>query len=78
MMMALKSGELANLEVPDDTYARIRKWLDRAQMSTTQPYLYCYNPLAPDTTEQRGGRRANAHHDLRRVAHAIVFRLATR
>ena len=24
MMMALKSGELANLEVPDDTYARIR------------------------------------------------------
>ncbi len=49
MMMALKSGELADLEVPQDTYQRIRSWLDRAQASPDQPHLYCYNPYAPDT-----------------------------
>jgi hypothetical protein len=57
MMMALKSGELADLDVPPDIYTRIRRWLDRAQLSSDQPYLYCYNPYAPDTLEQRGGRR---------------------
>ena len=36
---------------------RIRQWLDRAQASESQPHLYCYNPYAPDTAEQRGGRR---------------------
>lgn len=56
MMMALKSGELAGLEVPGDTYKRIRTWLDRAQASPSQPYLYCYNPYAPDTPTQRHGR----------------------
>jgi hypothetical protein len=57
MMMALKSGELAKLDVPDDTYQRIEQWLDRAQASPSQPHLYCYNPYAPDTPEQRGGRQ---------------------
>ncbi len=57
MMMALKSGELANLKVPDDTYERIRTWLDKAQASSSQSYLYCYNPFAPNTAQQRGGRR---------------------
>lgn len=56
MLMALKSGELANLNVPTDTYDRMRKWLDRAQVSASVPYLYCYNPYAPDTPTQRQGR----------------------
>jgi hypothetical protein len=58
MMMALKSGELAGLEVPDRTYQRIERWLDDSQQ-TGQPHLYRYNPLAPDTDEQRHGRAAS-------------------
>jgi len=60
MTMALKSGELANLKVPKETYAAIDRWLDRAQASSTQPHLYCYNPFAPDTPEQRAGRKPTA------------------
>lgn len=60
MMMALRSGELANLQVPADTYDKIRQWLDQAQASPTQPHLYRYNPFAPDTDEQRTGRRPSA------------------
>lgn len=56
MMMALKSGELANLKVPKTTYQLIDGWLDKAQASPTEPHLYCYNPYAPDSTEQRAGR----------------------
>jgi hypothetical protein len=56
-MMALKSGELANLDVPDETYNRIRRWLDKSQGSSNDPHLYSYNPYAPDTEEQRHGRR---------------------
>jgi hypothetical protein len=56
MMMALKSGELAGLEVPSETYQKIEKWLDGAQQSRGEPHLYRYNPLAPDTPEQRHGR----------------------
>ncbi|MFO7901680.1 MAG: hypothetical protein R6U98_03380 [Pirellulaceae bacterium] len=58
MMMALKSGDLADLDVPEDTYTEIRQWLDRAQASSSQPHLYCYNPYAPDTPKQRGGRQS--------------------
>jgi hypothetical protein len=58
MMMALKSGELAGLEVPDATYDKIRKWLDRAQ-SPGEPHLYRYNPYAPDTPTQRHGRETS-------------------
>ncbi len=58
MMMALKSGELANLKVDKKTYANIQGWLDRAQASSDQPYLYCYNPYASsDDAEQGGGTR---------------------
>ena len=57
MMMALKSGELANLKVPRETYEGISRWLDSAQASTTQPHLYCYNPFATEVAEQRGGRQ---------------------
>jgi hypothetical protein len=57
MMMALKSGELAELDVPDNTYRLVTQWLDQAQASPQQPHLYCYNPFAPDTPEQKSGHR---------------------
>ncbi|MBC8353351.1 MAG: hypothetical protein H8E66_15235 [Planctomycetes bacterium] len=56
MMMALKSGDLANLEVPTETYARIERWLDAAQGSRSERHKYRYNPYAPDTQTQRHGR----------------------
>lgn len=56
MTMALKSGELAKLEVPQETYGKIQKWLDSAQASSEKPHEYRYNPVAPDTIEQRHGR----------------------
>lgn len=59
MMMALKSGELAGLEVPEETYVKIRSWLDKSQASERERHLYRYNPLAPNTPEQRHGRQAS-------------------
>ncbi|MCA9155635.1 MAG: hypothetical protein KDA38_12640, partial [Planctomycetales bacterium] len=59
MMMALKSGELAGLDVPDETYQRIDHWLDLAQASKNEPHLFRYNPYAPDTPTQRHGRYAS-------------------
>ena len=55
MMMALKSGELAGLEVPQETYHRITEWLDEAQ-DPDRSDLYRYDPYAPDTDAQRHGR----------------------
>ncbi|TWT98364.1 prenyltransferase/squalene oxidase repeat-containing protein [Stieleria varia] len=56
MMMALKSGELAGLEVPQATYDGIDKWLDLARESPERLDRYRYNPYAPDTPQQRHGR----------------------
>ena len=55
MMMALKSGQLSGLEVPDETYEGITRWLELAQ-SPERPDRYRYNPFAPDTPTQRHGR----------------------
>ena len=51
--MALKSGELAGLEVPQETYAGIDKWLELARQSPDREDRYRYNPYAPDTPQQR-------------------------
>ena len=59
MMMALKSGELANLEVPSDVYSKINHWMNQSQASTRDRHLYRYNPHAPDTPTQRHGRKAS-------------------
>jgi len=59
LMMALKSGQLANLDVPKESFEKIEKWLDGSQASSGQRHLYRYNPLAPDTDEQRHGREPN-------------------
>lgn len=58
MMMALKSGELSNLTVPKDTYAKIDKWLAASQKSAAEPHEFRYNPFAADTPEQRHGMTA--------------------
>jgi hypothetical protein len=56
MMMALKSGELANLDVPVETYHKIRQWLDVSDGGDGRGYMFRYDPWAPDTREQRHGR----------------------
>jgi len=58
-MMALKSAELSGLVVPKDTFTKIEGWLDKAQASPEQRYLYRYNPLAPDAPATRRGREVN-------------------
>lgn len=58
MMMALYSGRHADLDVPPETFEKIEDWLDLAQ-APDEPYLYRYNPYAPDTVEQRHGRQAS-------------------
>jgi hypothetical protein len=60
MMMALKSGELAGLDVPRASYEGVRRWLDRSQASENARHLYRYNPLAADTDTQRHGREPSA------------------
>jgi hypothetical protein len=56
MMMALKSGELAGLDVPKTTYQGIERWLEIAKASRERSDRYRYNPYAPDTPAQRHGR----------------------
>ncbi|HEV3136814.1 MAG TPA: hypothetical protein VGZ26_02900 [Pirellulales bacterium] len=54
-LMALKSAELAGLNVRADAYQKVSFWLDHAQVAGSQ---FVYNPTAPNTPEQRHGRRA--------------------
>ncbi|WP_372717999.1 hypothetical protein [Novipirellula sp.] len=56
MMMALKSGELSGLEIPENVYKGIDRWLDFAQQSESRPDRYRYNPFASNTPSQRHGR----------------------
>jgi hypothetical protein len=57
--MALKSGELAELEVPASCLQLAHRWLDLSQASDSEPHLYRYNPFAPNTASQRHGRIAS-------------------
>lgn len=59
MTMALKSGELAGLQVSPAVFGKIDRWLNAAQQSPSAAHLYCYNPYAPDSPEQRHGRQAS-------------------
>ena len=56
MMMALKSGQLAHLEMPQDTWHGIARFLNAAS-TPQQRSMYAYNPYAPDTDAQRHGRQ---------------------
>ena len=59
MVMALKSGELAGLDIAPDVYEGVKSWLDLAQVSDENPYLYRYNPFAPNTEKQSHGRKSS-------------------
>jgi hypothetical protein len=71
MMMALRSGELAGLQVPRRSYEAVHRWLEAAQKSPAEAYLYRYNPFAPDTPAQRHGR--NTTHTMTAVG--LLLRL---
>ena len=59
MVMALESGKRAGLEVSQESYALITRWLDAAQASGTERFRYRYNPWAPDSATQRHGRETS-------------------
>lgn len=56
MMMALKSGELSGLQVTQEVYDGIDRWLSLAREGPKREDRYRYNPFAPDTPQQRHGR----------------------
>jgi hypothetical protein len=55
-LMALKSGELAGINVPPETYRRVERWLDLAESSPGGQTQYAYNPFAPAKTATIHGR----------------------
>ena len=77
-MMALKSGELAGLKVPTETYAGVERFLEASQGSRQQQHLFRYNPnasvnevsqahgLAPSTTMTSVGLLMRFYTGLRR------------
>lgn len=60
VFMAMYSGKVAGLNVPDASLRRVEHWLNLCQKSATERHLYRYNPYAPDTDEQRHGRTPNS------------------
>jgi hypothetical protein len=68
-LMALKSAQMAGIDVPQDALARVAEWLDRAQADAGARYIY--NPYASDTPEQRRGRVPN----LAMTAEGLLMRL---
>ncbi len=56
-LMALKSGQLAGLDVPESTLQGVVGFLERCQAPAPQSHCYIYNPHAPDNAAQRHGRR---------------------
>ena len=53
-LMALKSAQMAGVEIPTESLARVSGWLDLAQGQDGSRYRY--NPYALDTDAQRQGR----------------------
>ena len=56
-LMALRSAQMAGLEVPQEAFDRASHWLDLAQVDGGARYVY--NPFAADTEAQRAGRLPN-------------------
>lgn len=68
-LMALKSAEMAGLEVPAQAWQRAAGWLNKAQ--SDQGARYCYSPLVPDTLGQTSGREPN----LAMTAEGLLMRM---
>jgi hypothetical protein len=56
-LMALKSAQMAGLDVPQETLDKVEDWLDLAQHAGGSKYAY--NPYAGNSPEQRSGRVPN-------------------
>jgi len=69
-LMALKSAQMAGLDVPQKAFDRVDAWLDQAAVPN-QEGRYVYNPYAADTPEQREGRKPN----LAMTAEAMLMRM---
>jgi hypothetical protein len=69
MVMALKSAQMARLDVPEEVLRNASRWLDGAQADGGA--RYAYNPLAPDTDLEREGRRTN----LPMTAEGLLMRM---
>jgi len=71
-LMALKSAQMAGLEVPDDALAKINEWIELAHAPKADDRgQYVYNPYAEDKPEQRHGRQPN----LAMTAEAMLMRM---
>lgn len=71
-LMALKSAQMAGIEVPEESLEKIGKWLDSAQAPrSANRGQYVYNPHAQDTEQQRHGRDPN----LAMTAEAMLMRM---
>ncbi|NQU20740.1 MAG: hypothetical protein HQ567_05605 [Candidatus Nealsonbacteria bacterium] len=71
MLMALKSAQMADLDVPQETLDGIGRWLDTARFSPKQGQ-YVYNPYAdPDNVDQRHGRESS----LAMTGEAMLMRM---
>ncbi len=69
-LLALKSAQMAGLEVPSEVLAKVDAWLDLAQAPQAGGQ-YVYNPFAADSSEQRAGRNPN----LAMTAEAMLMRI---
>ncbi len=69
-LMALKSAQMAGLEVPSEVLAKVDGWLDLAQASQADGQ-YVYNPHAANSPEQRAGRSPN----LAMTAEGMLMRI---
>ncbi len=58
-LMALRSGQLAGLNVPSSAVEKTVKLLNATQRSPKDASQYVYNPWGPDTEPGRFGPRAN-------------------
>jgi hypothetical protein len=56
MLMALKSGQLAGIPVPDRSLDGVRRWLDYASAKDSNGSLYVYNSFANDSERQAHGK----------------------
>jgi len=68
-LMALKSAQMAGLEVPEEVMARVAHWLDLAQADGGSRYMY--NPYAGNSPEQRQGLTPN----LAMTAEGLLMRM---
>jgi hypothetical protein len=66
-MMALKSGELAGLEVPSGCYEGVRGWLELAQGPAGNPARYAYRPSAENRHQREPSKAMTAEALLMRL-----------